>query len=489
MGLPYTSSKVNLSNIVNVKETNMFLRMMLSISFLSFAYGCGSGSSGGGGGPKGVREGGLGTPVSLALQDPNCQKNSSGLTLQGGPVNRSYTGEGVYQGMELKLLSKHVRFMIEAKDQSNISELRLCGNRDNVKSNTVEGATIQVLDDITAANEFFQRSRIDSKQTTQLSLNMFPMYEQYVKVEVDPDLVEPGNPSTIEQGGYITDNAAWTYSEDDSNNKVYSMIFFPKSKELAAKNWFNGKGLWEIPFVAKHEFGHHVFSEYMKYTPAFDAILSWYGNREKFQSMGTLSSYGSIANSLLLARMGESSQREVMWVAINEGFADLFAYLSMGGNDQLTDFACFSKNRQLSEAKFHDGRSKVMTRSVLDEFFTDSDSESIIGLLGLEEEDSCQSYSLADPHMIGAIIAHGILNILSDGDDIDELTIRTFKWMKSLSTSSSRYYNRSGSDLLSYVVSKAVDVVKAENPSINLDEKLGKYFPFMQGRNPGVIED
>ncbi len=463
----------------------MFLQVwMLAISL--FSYGCGSGSSGGDDttGPRGVREGGLGTPVSLSLQDPTCQKSSTALVLQDGPIDRSYTGEGLYQGLELKIFKKHFSLLIEAKDQSNISDIRVCRDRSGVRADTVEGATIKVLDDVKAANQFYRKTAENGSSTTPLSLNMFPLYEQYVKVEVDPDFVEEGQPSEIEQGGYVTDNAAWTYSTDENGVDRYSMIFFPKSKELAKKGWFNGKGLWEVPFVARHEFGHHVFSEYMKNTDAFSSLSSWYRKKNSYLPLGTISGNGAIERSMLLARMGTSSQREAMWVAINEGFADLFAYLSMGGNDQLADFSCFSKNRQLSEGKFHDGRYKSVTDLVLNEFFTEEESSNPLAL-AVEEEASCQSYSLRDPHIIGAMIAHGILKILSDDDDLEELSVRTFKWISSLKDYGANYSQKDGSELLSYVVSKAVAVVSQEDDSaatlIKLTDKVNKYFPFSGG--------
>lgn len=192
---------------------------------------------------------------------------------------------------------------------------------------------------------------------------------------------------------YYTDNAFYSYSKMDGPK----ITFLPQSDKAIDYNLFGGIPLWDIPMVGSHEYGHHIFGQYAKK----------YMNDEK--SLHKKSSFCFDNRVEKMSLFNDASLRDVgtseIFLAFNEGFADLFAFYTLGEKlNSMEKLHCFVENRDLKSNLLGNGRPKKLTDDVIETYIYSTEEE---------EASDCTEPSLQDSHIIGAIFAYGIDQLFS----------------------------------------------------------------------------
>jgi hypothetical protein len=125
---------------------------------------------------------------------------------------------------------------------------------------------------------------------------------------------------------YQVNNAAYVPSTN-------TIIFYPKGRVGRQPIPFNGVAFWQIPMVIGHEYGHHVFSEIfypisrLKEAPKID-------EKTRLEQEASKLCFDSSEGHQHFKMISDGSFRFVDHAtvigAINEGFADLFAFYAIG---------------------------------------------------------------------------------------------------------------------------------------------------------------
>ncbi len=155
-----------------------------------------------------------------------------------------------------------------------------------------------------------------------------------------------------------SDNAAFAELPASGNSPSYGLfMIYPTTQ-----GWFtrNKNNLWEIPFVMNHEFGHHVFSHYIK---------------ESAESTGLTIKARNGLDSIMPNRDNELKQRmslttdtaQLALDGVNEAFADLYAYFAgNSARDQLKGIECLAISRDPASAVTRAGQQKGLDQSRID---------------------------------------------------------------------------------------------------------------------------
>ena len=141
---------------------------------------------------------------------------------------------------------------------------------------------------------------------------------------------------------YLINNAVYAVGEDE-------LIFFPQGIDSDGNIPFDGRPLWEIPMVAAHEYGHHIFSTlfpgYLEIIKGSNTHLCFNNNEMHIDS-----------NKVVFVSQSRQVTKTQALTAINEAFADMFAKYTL--DDELFSLKglnCFEKTRDITSAIFSTG--------------------------------------------------------------------------------------------------------------------------------------
>lgn len=183
------------------------------------------------------------------------------------------------------------------------------------------------------------------------------------------------------------------------NNAYYSynlkeITFVPQGDPYEGISPFASIGMWKIPFIGVHEYGHHIFSHFM--TNYIEDKFSKFDHASCSHN-----SHSSSIKGNNKSRSGRAGFSDVIR-AFNEGIADLFATAVIGENASLKGITCFEQNRDVKSREFSNNTSKKMTRAVLKSFIEPASKTS---------RNCLSSINFNEPHAVGAIIAHTFYNL------------------------------------------------------------------------------
>jgi hypothetical protein len=207
---------------------------------------------------------------------------------------------------------------------------------------------------------------------------------------------------------YQTDNAYY-----DPRAKAIS--FLPQSEEYQKLS--GTTPFWEIPMVAAHEYGHHIFASLIS-----DKI-----------SIAHVFSQGCFKNDITSREVnkaaegsGRDNKVDFALGAMNEGFADLISYYSLGNEERkLTGVDCFEQMREVGDINFGTNHNKIFT-------------EDAVNTMNSTEVVEKASYSCSTPdyqeiHDVGALFAYGVNQLLSMTTNSKEIKLKVLlKWAKTL---------------------------------------------------------
>ncbi len=255
------------------------------------------------------------------------------------------------------------------------------------------------------------------------------------------------------------------------NNAFYSpsaktVVFLPQGFAPGQSTIpFGGTPLWKFPMVMMHEYGHHIFSTVSSkiYSDDYDHELC-FDNR----------------NINDISSQTKGDKREIdkhdALGALNEGFADIFAFYAQKDKSQLVNMGCMTESRDVKFDTFLSGDKKEISERVLADFISSTDID-----YGLCYKET----NYQDIHIIGAVYARAWYELLDEpGErgnqrelkDQDKLIIIS-NWAKKIGRS--YYIDNTGSTVKEFLKISAELMTKAAS-KINKDKScrvLEKYFP------------
>lgn len=265
----------------------------------------------------------------------------------------------------------------DAKVTSAAKPLKVCRPNDSYPRLSVEGIALTSLASLSRASEYYKKIPGSSPNILAANLLVLPK-------------VEHAFPS----GTLIdTDNLAYT----PNFGIAPAFIVYPKSRRAVTAGRWVDVNLWEAPWGLAHEFGHHVFRTHTGITSVSDVASKI--ALGKNLPIGTFKDEVPAIKGLALQGATRTVEASDHWSAVNEGYADLFAFYVYGAHPGLAkDLSCFDQNREVTSDTFTMGVNKQLDAANMASFLSPvSDGGS-----------TCKNPSLQDPHTIGAIVAHGI---------------------------------------------------------------------------------
>lgn len=232
---------------------------------------------------------------------------------------------------------------------------------------TIESAAINTSYYIRKTFKKFKEANPDI-HVTPVSLNITP---ELIRSEVFTDMEGRNTKSS----SYMSDNALYV-------NHTSAIVFLPHSETYKLMNEMN---YWEIPLVASHEYGHHLFKT------VFGSSI----NTNSHGCFGTPRSATSEKNQGL-----RKVSIENVLNAYNEGFADLIAWYSLDKEEKdVSGVKCLEATRDAGSAAFYDGAPKKFSVEIIALFFSGFNQYST---------GNCESTNYQNSHTIGAIFAHTV---------------------------------------------------------------------------------
>lgn len=316
-----------------------------------------------------------------------------GTSLRDGKViSQSEYGEEAEiifssEGMQAKIFTK-------AKD------ITLCPEETNYKKDTVESAAMNATYFINKTNRKVSDLFPEIKMAP-ISLSIGPLIlRSMVTRNWDGELEK--------QSMYMTDNAFYSPASA-------SITFLPHSK-LVKESGFKAN-FWEVPMVASHEYGHHVFQSIFK------------GAMSPLECFGSTVKKKSFNKGLNLNR---SVKQEDVMTAYNEGFADLIAHYTLDPKERdVHDVKCLEISRDVASPVFYNGKPKIFDEEALRLFFASYNDYT---------NGTCEDHSYQDVHVIGAIFAHTADKFLGNfTNDNDEKLVAIVEWVKYLKAEKKKY--------------------------------------------------
>ncbi|MDD1422516.1 hypothetical protein MEO40_26085, partial [Dolichospermum sp. ST_sed1] len=373
------------------------------------------------------------------IEDSNCQSNSGLETINQFYIH-NWDGNG-YQtnavANETKLSSK--RFLhspaikkvvnqletidnctydnttkketCEEKPQviSQSSNVVICKDDFQYSRTSVEAVALTTARYVDQTWQYYQSLSGSNKNLPQVELNIFPKVGEFYK-----DLpVEIFNFDEITV--YTTDNLAFRPYPPEGNNKYIPTFYaFPTGSNtlLSDTKTFNAH-LWESEFILSHEFGHFVLFEHSNINSHINmASAHVKKDIKEFRHGSQKLKNISLEQLGIKSSTSEIADRKVdfitHWGAINEGYADLFAYY---GNKLtpglLNGLECLQKTREVTSHDFFKiEHKKTFSLENYDKFVSTTAS---VPLKHCEAGVDLQAI-----HSFGAIIAYGVNLIFSN---------------------------------------------------------------------------
>ena len=336
----------------------------------------------------------LGIPVPLIISQKKCSQNINPAVLE----------------VDLFKRGRSKPFQVDFSEQSNLVErtefagsFRGRSQTELLNSPDIENSahTFEVCD---IEGEYEQNTYQDAALSILAPIknfeNRFPELTQNlnlpeIKVRVAP-LMRQGNKYLINNAFYYSGTREITFLPQGYDNE--------EDFDLP----LGGKPLWKFPMVALHEYGHHIFVEKMRAGT----------NNSNLPPMGLC-----FDNSPSLSHVNQNSSevgqaREVSkalaMVAVNEAFADIFAYYSEPEGRGLLGMGCMTRSRDIESRRFFNRDPKTLGDEQINSFLSPVK----------EAYTSCdQMTNFQDPHIIGAVFSRAIFKFLQFRNISDERKI------------------------------------------------------------------
>lgn len=271
----------------------------------------------------------------------------------------------------------------------------ICPEEIEYERETVEAAALN-------ASYFIRKTHL--KFTSLISdISVSPIILNIGALITQSYLYKGGDGKTYKESSYMTDNAFYKPSNR-------SVTFLPHSRFFKAYGF--KMNYWEVPMVAAHEYGHHLFQ--MIYKQDF---LSSSDHHKGCFGPAKVPRKNSRNKSLL-----RKVKVDDVVNAYNEGFSDLISFYTLDPAERGVDqVKCLEVTRDVNSPVFYDGKPKIFGKEALRSFFSPHS----------DPNDSCEAASYQSIHNFGAIMAHSMDTFLSDfTNSDDEKLLAVVEWVK-----------------------------------------------------------
>lgn len=295
---------------------------------------------------------------------------------------------------------------------SNLKELRICRENGRYKRDSVEGVSLTSTHHIDQTWEYYQSLTNYDQNMERSTLVVLPRYEERYTLESD------GKQTKINHT--MTDNLAFNFRyQDDPKHPVGpAFIVFPTSDSAFPSNNLTPH-LWESPWAMSHEFGHHILFQH-------SGIGRMGANRSALHKL--LSEHQHVLHTKPLEQRKESSQglnltndREVgltdHWGAINEAYADVYAFYSIGAPTKTTSkLGCLEFTRDIQKPTFANAAKteKILNTKIWQVFLSSTH----------QPTDNCTNPMFQSIHTMGGVVAYGINQVFTADFDEQKLPLQ-----------------------------------------------------------------
>lgn len=226
--------------------------------------------------------------------------------------------------------------------------------------------------------------------------------------------------SPVQETKFMTDNAYYRPSDK-------SITFLPHSSEMKLLGL--SVNFWEVPMVASHEYGHHLFHSLYQMNNTKNVIHSCFGE--------TATRTETTLKSMAYRKV---SKADVM-NAYNEGFSDLVSFYLLDTEERsVKGVKCLEETRDVTSSVFYNGEEKAFNSLTLDSFFSNFSSLN---------HGPCEDPHYQSPHILGAVFAYSadsVLSLLTDSNDEKFKTV--VEWIRYLNTHKKKYKTHSSRQFL-----------------------------------------
>ncbi len=314
----------------------------------------------------------------LTLEDPSCLQNGSSIPIANatiyewdgyktspkvvpfpgrtvdqtdfGTINVMGAAINYTQNYKCTLNNAGERKCVDnTKDKTENNWLRICRASGVYGRDSIEAMTLTAMHYTEAAYNFYNSITGNMPGITKSIMISQPKINREI-IKTNGDV----------KNRVDSDNAAFAELPGSAGKPSYGLfMIYPTTQRWFATNKNN---LWEVPFVMQHEFGHHVFSHYIK-DKANSIGLS-------LKSSSELQSIMPNPDKTSRARMSLTSSADTAQLAldgINEAYADLYGYFSgNSARDQLRGIECLAVSRDPSSPVTKGGQPKGLDQTRID---------------------------------------------------------------------------------------------------------------------------
>ncbi len=300
----------------------------------------------------------------------------------------------------------------DKKQLSTPSVISICPDAGQYVKGTPESA---------ALNATFYISKVNKKVSELLPAVNIPA----ITIEVTPMIKKAL--SVVIKGEVV-----WSFEAFETDNAYYmpganSITFLPHSEEFrkAGMNF----SFWEVPMVAAHEYGHHIFNT-LHPDNAPSTLKNCFGHFGILQE-----------NTEKEAEEKRVVTNDDVLGGLNEGFADLISFYSLENNERgLKGVSCLQISRDVGSRVFADGKAKVFSAEAIVEFFSEKSSPA---------SESCDTTNFQDIHIIGAVFANGADRFLTLSTDTkDQRLAIVLNWLQEMKANSGKMSTLAPSEFL-----------------------------------------
>ncbi len=321
-------------------------------------------------------------------------------------ISQSYKGKSTVY----KYVSTDDVVTMETEDLASSSPISICPDQINFEKGSLESAALNITYYISKAS----RKIIELLPTVKIPP---------VTVEVTPLIKK--SISII-----VKDQVVWSFEAFETDNAYYmpghnSITFLPHSEEFRKEGMT--ASFWEIPMVSAHEYGHHVFETLHGSSSTGSGLKNCFGK------------FGMIKTET------EGEKRTVsiddILISLNEGFADLISFYTLENNERgLKGVPCLQTNRDVGSRNFADGSPKVFTSIRMSQIFAEKH---------IPGSENCDVPNMQNPHIVGAIFAHGVDRLLAISTDTkDQRLAIVLEWLNEMKKRSVNMLNQTPKEYL-----------------------------------------
>lgn len=333
-----------------------------------------------------------------------------GTRLSDGAV----IGSAVYgEVSEIILTNEGMR----VKTTTNPKDLIICPGTDGFERESVESAALNATFFIHKTNAKI-KSVLPDLKIAPITLSIAPSVTRSV-------ITKNWAGETVKESLYMTDNALYS--------PAAAMITFLPHSSTIKENGFKAN-FWEVPMVASHEYGHHIFQSI--HTGASQP-LECFGNTKTKRGTNK--------------RLDRAVKQDDILVAYNEGFADLIAHYSLSDRERdVSEVKCLEVSRDVASPVFFNGKPKIFDKEVMRSFFSSFEDFTL---------GSCEDHSYQDVHVIGAIFAHSADQFLGKyTNNNDEKLVALVNWVKYLKAERKQFVLLSPKNFMKKTMSEFVRI-------------------------------